>query len=691
MRPVARTTRTWLALVPLGAVLGLITLIPAFDALISSVTTQGDLALGMAGRLWLGLDNYRYLLRDRAIFYSLNITMAWATANVLLSVGISLLIAQYLHMRMERNKGSRKRRLPLLGFLLIPLGIPIYIAVPLWRALLHGDAGLSLFSRLTGITLNLLTDPVASFWGSLLVSVWMNLPLTTFVLHSHLSRVEAEVLDSARLETKSRFETMCHIQFPAIRTSVLIMTALNFVKASKEFTLIHLLTDGGAPMLSGITEHHIIGSTTTLGIFLYDLFTSFNSYGLTAAFSVIMGAVVIVALTFWMVSTQSNPARRQAWSTVLLLVLMIAYIPLKDKFIGGGLSFLTLVIILCFLASFRWKPLLALGSFVFFVQVALEVRSIGFLAGFSPLLSAVLFVWLQAPRWTGSGSFAHLCKEKFPALCHRRNRRKWTPAEVPYLTAMYVAVGFLVVSSSIIVYYLVWLSISGLNACAIDGLLPRIVTLRNFQALFTTERILSYFLNTAIIATTTAILTPLVVIPAAWYLSTIRKQRANLMVSGVHALGTIGGMHSLIPLFAVFLALGLLDSYLGLALVYTVHAVPFALITIKNFFEGDPRELREPALLEGATASQYIRWILIPLSHPIIKTAMILAFLGAWNGFTAPLILLTDEALYPVSLKLYSYVGSIASGNPRWNLFAAASVLNLLFIRLLGGRRFEEA
>jgi len=119
--------------------------------------------------------------------------------------------------------------------------------------------------------------------------------------------------------------------------------------------------------------------------------------------------------------------------------------------------------------------------------------------------------------------------------------------------------------------------------------------------------------------------------------------------------------------------------------------VPFALITIKNFFEGDPRELREPALLEGATASQYIRWILIPLSRPIIKTAMILAFLGAWNGFTAPLILLTDEALYPVSLKLYSYVGSIAFGNPRWNLFAAASVLNLLFIRLLGGNRFEKA
>ncbi len=691
MRPVARTNRAWFALVPLCALLGLITLIPAFDALISSVTTQGDSALGFAGRFWLGLDNYRYLLRDRAIFYSLNLTMAWATSNVLISVGISLLIAQFMHIRMERSKGGRKRRPPLLGFLLIPLGIPIYIAVPLWRALLHGDAGISLFSNLTGITLNLLTDPIASFWGSLLVSVWMNLPITTFVLYSHLSRVEAEVLDSARLETKSRFETMRHIQFPAIRTSVMIMTALNFVKASKEFTLIHLLTDGGAPMLSGITEHHIIGSTTTLGIFLYDLFTSFNSYGLTAAFSVIMGAIVIITLAFWMISTQSNPARRQTWATMLLLVLMIADIPFKIKFLGDGISVLTLVILVCYLASFRWKPLLALGSFLFFVQVALDIQRNGFLEGFSPLLPAVLFVLLQAPRWTGGGSLAHLFKHQFPSLGKWRIHRQWTPVEVPYLTAMYVAVMFLVVSSSIIVYYLVWLSISGLNACAIDGLLPRIVTLQNFQALFTTERILRYFLNTAIIATTTAIFTPLVVIPAAWYLSTIRKQRANLMVSGVHALGTIGGMHSLIPLFAVFLALGLLDSHLGLALVYTVHAVPFALITIKNFFEGDPRELREPALLEGATASQYIRWILIPLSRPIIKTAMILAFLGAWNGFTAPLILLTDEALYPVSLKLYSYVGSIAFGNPRWNLFAAASVLNLLFIRLLGGNRFEKA
>ncbi|NCB03500.1 MAG: sugar ABC transporter permease, partial [Spirochaetia bacterium] len=256
-------------LVPLLLITSIVTLLPGIDAIRASFTSE--MATGVS------LENYRILFRDRAIVYSLNITVLWALCNSFLSVSIGLLLAHHMVLNKDTifsrffrkfRKHPRKRassRPLLYSFLLIPLGIPIYIAVPLWRAFLHGDGGLSVFSRLTGITLNLLTDPVAAFIGALIVSVWINIPLTTFVIHSHLRQVNQEMLDCARLETKSLLLVMRYIQFPLIRTSVFTMFALNFVKAFKEFTLIHLMTGGGVPLVSGITERFIIGSTTKLG------------------------------------------------------------------------------------------------------------------------------------------------------------------------------------------------------------------------------------------------------------------------------------------------------------------------------------------------------------------------------------------------------------------------------------------
>jgi multiple sugar transport system permease protein len=689
--------------------LGIITLIPAVDAMVSSFTTRDFLSGTFDVRTFIGLANYRYILRDNAIRYSLNITILWSLCNVFFSVTISLLLAHYMHMRSEKPRRpwalvarilrrsppvTKSKKTPLMGFLLIPLGIPIYIAVPIWRAFLHGDAGVSLFSRLSGISLNLLTNPVAAFCAALVVSIWMNIPLTTMIIHAHLGQVETELLDSARLETKSRLLTMRYLQFPLIRTSVLIMIALNFVKACKEFTLIHLMTDGGAPLISGITDHYIIGSTTTLGIFLYDLFTSFNNYGITATFSVLMSALVLTTLVFWIISTRSNAFKRHTLSKIVLVALTFVSLAFGLVLPGGRLSLPLLVVAAFFCASLFNDRFFVVGALLFVVHMGIDIAFNGFLAGFSPLLPAVAFVFAQRPS-TGKSVRPISSSQSIPHVqsitrAHFRSVKLQLAGEKigekVYLGSIYVAKTFLVVSSSLIVYYLIWLSVSGINAVHIDALFPRMLTLESFKILLGRERILHYFANTAIIATGAAILTPLVVIPGAWYLSTINKQRSNIIVSGVHVLGTIGGMHSLIPLFAIFIFLGLLNTRFGLVLVYAVHAVPFALFTIKNFFEGKPKELREPALLEGATALQYLRYILIPLSRPIVKTAMILAFLGAWNGFTAPLIFLTNEELYPVSLKLYSYVGSIGSASPKWNLFAAASVINLIFIRLLGYR-----
>ncbi len=648
--------RGWLLLVPMVLVLGLVTLVPSIDAVIASLFSH----LGSRSH-FVGLDQYRHIMADRAFSYSLNITIGWASLNVLCTTFFGITLAE----RMQRRKKARRGGF-LYGILLIPWGIPIYIAVPLWRALLHGDGGSSLFFHLTGIQMNLITDPAAAYAAALMVSVWMNLPLTTFVIYSHLRSIDPALLDSARLESADRFMVMHYIQYPLVRSSVMIMATLNFVKACKEFTLIYLLTGGGVPLISGITERYVIGSTTTLGVLLYDIFTGLEGYGIAAAYAVMMGMMVVIVMGFWLISRtedqeqRGGKMRRYASLVTLVTIIFSWNLPMGWKIVG---------VIGC-ISAYGSKRIFTLLAWGYVAGVTIMVIKQGFLAGFSPAAAALLFVLVQ---------------QRVALRSYHRQI-----GSIGYRIVSLSAVLFMVVSSLLIVYYLFWLSLSGVHACYVNTIVPPRASLDSFIRLFTEESIIRYMMNTALIAVGTALLVLFVVVPAAWMLANHSRKVSDKVVYGVHVTGVMGGMHSLIPLFMVFVVLGLVNTYIGLIFVYTAHAIPFALMTVKNFFEDHDRALKEAALLDGASTMEYLRFILMPLSLPMIKTTMLVALLGAWNGFMAPLILLFDESRYPISLKLYSYVGSIASGAPRWGLFAAAAVVNLIIIRLIGGRELDR-
>lgn len=78
-------------------------------------------------RSFAGLENFAYIFNDAAFSYSLNITVLWAFLNVILSLTLGFLLALRL---IRRDRGSSA----LYRMLLIPWGVPVYIAIPLWRA-----------------------------------------------------------------------------------------------------------------------------------------------------------------------------------------------------------------------------------------------------------------------------------------------------------------------------------------------------------------------------------------------------------------------------------------------------------------------------------------------------------------------------------------------------------------------------
>jgi len=134
-----------------------------------------------------------------------------------------------------------------------------------------------------------------------------------------------------------------------------------------------------------------------------------------------------------------------------------------------------------------------------------------------------------------------------------------------------------------------------------------------------------------------------------------------------------------LPLFLLLNKVGLVNSMWGVILPSLVN--PFGLYLMKVFWDSSlPNELIEASRLEGANEWQIFWRIGMPLMQTGLVTVALLCFVGAWNNFFLPLIVLSEESLYPLTLGLnvWNSVSSAAGGKPVFNLIALGSLISVL-------------
>jgi len=595
-------------LVPLLAIVLLVGALPYLAALRDSFVHDiyGE-------RSPAGLANYRFLFQDRALLLSATVTLAWAFLEAALATALGWALALILF---ESKRGAAL----IYAAILVPWGIPTYIGVPVWRMLIHGAGGDSILFHLTGLHINLLTDPFSSFCAALFVAAWMGAPGAAFVFFGALRKLPANAIEAARLDGAGRAALSRLIYRPLVKGSLVAVFAFEFVKAFKEFQVPFLMTAGGPPLLAGITDRTIVGATTTLEIYLYDLFQGQDDWGLAAAYATVAGAVlaILTGLAFLASRVAAKRARAR-----------------EEAFLEAGVA-----------------------------------RADGPARG--------------RPLGRGRAGADHAS----PAAAPRRGlaiaafRNGMVGDAASGLGRVIVGAGA-VLSGLLVLFALFHMAFSGLSTTYIDTVLPRFFSADNFRVIFAEDGVGRSFLNTLGISLVTALLVPLIVFPAAMRLRYAGPGMRAALFAGLQALGSAGGMHSLVPLYALARRLGLTDSYIPVIAVYLFHALPFALFTTTAWLDSLPKSLEEFADLEGASRSRVFFGILFPLSLPAIATSAMTAFITAWNGFLAPLLFLDDDAKYTIGIRLYSYVGSVASGNPQWNRFAAASIVNLLIVGLV--------
>ena len=134
-----------------------------------------------------------------------------------------------------------------------------------------------------------------------------------------------------------------------------------------------------------------------------------------------------------------------------------------------------------------------------------------------------------------------------------------------------------------------------------------------------------------------------------------------------------------LPLFLMLNKMGLVNNMLGVILPSLVN--PFGLYLMKVFWDSSlPNELIEASRLEGASELQIFWRIGLPLMQTGLVTVALLAFVGAWNNFFLPLIVLSEQHLFPITLGLnvWNSLTNAAGGKPIYNLIAVGSMVSVL-------------
>lgn len=199
---------------------------------------------------------------------------------------------------------------------------------------------------------------------------------------------------------------------------------------------------------------------------------------------------------------------------------------------------------------------------------------------------------------------------------------------------------------------------------------PADPTLDGYSQALSTQ--LPNLLTSLVISVGCVILTLAIALPAAFAMAKFKVRGTGLVMFVFLLAQMIPGIVLVTALFAIYNALGLLNTYPGLILADATASVPFAVIILRAFMLGIPDELLEAARIDGATNWRAFRSIVIPLSRNAIVTAALFSFLFAWADFLNANSLTSGNSIVPFTLGLYRYIGSTTTN---WNGIMATAVI----------------
>jgi multiple sugar transport system permease protein len=209
-------------------------------------------------------------------------------------------------------------------------------------------------------------------------------------------------------------------------------------------------------------------------------------------------------------------------------------------------------------------------------------------------------------------------------------------------------------------------------------LLPDPVTFEHYATLFDRLQIGRYFLNSVIISISITLISLFVNSLAGYAFAKFRFGGRDKLFRFLLAALVIPAQVTMLPLFLMLNKLGLVNTYLGV-IIPGITSI-FGIFVIRQYALSIPDSLIEAARIDGAGDFRIYATIILPLCKPILVTLAIFTFLGTWNDFLWPLIVMTDDMMYTLPVALASLAGEHVQDT---ELMMAGSVITVLPVLVL--------
>jgi multiple sugar transport system permease protein len=247
-----------------------------------------------------------------------------------------------------------------------------------------------------------------------------------------------------------------------------------------------------------------------------------------------------------------------------------------------------------------------------------------------------------------------------------------------------IVIALVVLFALIPVLWLISISLKPTEAITDGRFIPTEISFDNYKSLFEggvdESPFIKPLINSILIALITTVIAIVLAAFAAYAIARLEFPGKRLILAGALAIAMFPPISTVGPLFDMWRALGLYDTYLGLIIPYLTFSLPLAIYVLVAFFREIPWELEQAAQVDGATPFQAFTKVIVPLAAPGVFTAAILVFIFCWNDFLFAISLTSSDASRTVPAALAFFTGESSFTQPTGSIAAAAVVVTVPII-----------
>jgi multiple sugar transport system permease protein len=247
-----------------------------------------------------------------------------------------------------------------------------------------------------------------------------------------------------------------------------------------------------------------------------------------------------------------------------------------------------------------------------------------------------------------------------------------------------IAIVLVVLFALIPVLWLISISLKPPDELTDQRFIPQSVSFDNYKSLFEggidDSPFIKPLINSIGIALITTAISIVLASFCAYAIARLEFPGKRLILAGALAIAMFPPISTVGPLFDMWRALGLYDTWAGLIIPYLTFSLPLAIYVLVAFFREIPWELEQAAQVDGATPFQAFTKVIVPLAAPGVFTAAILVFIFAWNDFLFAISLTSSDASRTVPAALAFFTGESSFTQPTGSIAAAAVVVTVPII-----------